>query len=209
MLDNVGVPGGDHAYQARAGASGNVNDPGDILNTPGETFLLVGQVEKVGTEYETISIYVNPGTPDVPSVPTAMATFAGLTPTTLSQFNVRIAFLEADDAYLLDEITIGESYSDVVTVDPSFLAGDFDDDGMLDEGDFDILADNLFTGTTYEQGDFNFDGIVDLRDFLDFRATFNAAGLAAANVPEPASLTLLALGGMLLAAVVRRRSVAR
>lgn len=202
VLDNqtpVVGEGRDHIYRARAGSSGDITDTGQqFRNTPTETHLVVGHMEKIADEYETISLYVNPGTPFVPPEPVAMATFGGLTPTSMGVFSARISALEEDDAYLVDQITVGETYEDVVPFDPNFILGDFNADGVMDETDFDILADNLFAGTTYDEGDYDFNGIVDLNDFIGFREAFNTAGgLPATHIPEPASLLLLALGGML------------
>lgn len=69
---------------------------------------------------------------------------------------------------------------------------DFNSDGSIDLVDFNILADNFLTGTTFEQGDMTLDGAVNLSDFVAFRQVFNGQGGAAA-VPEPSSLLLLLL----------------
>lgn len=72
------------------------------------------------------------------------------------------------------------------------LVGDFDFNGSVDLGDFDILNDNFFrTDAAYEDGDANFDGKVHLQDFVIFREAFRDANPAA--VPEPAGWTLAAV----------------
>lgn len=213
VLDNTSpaVPGlgADHIYRARSGSSGNVTDPGqNYRNTPEETHLVVGKIEAVNGEYETISIFLNPGSPLQPAVPTAMATFAGVNATTLAQFTVRISALEAEDAYTIDEIKIGESFADVVPVDPNFLLGDFDGDASIGFGDFLLLAGNLFDGSSYNQGDIDFSGQVDLLDFIQFRDVYHAANApGAAAVPEPSGLLLGAMTVAGLFVVRRRRRV--
>jgi hypothetical protein len=135
-----------------------------------------------------------------------MATFSGMDAVTLAQFSVRISALEPEDIYLLDELKIGETFADVASVDPDFLQGDFNADGGIDLGDFTILADNLFDGTSYEQGDYDFNGQVDLSDFVLFRGAYAAANQAgAAVVPEPSGLFLLCVASLLFVVTRRRR----
>ena len=197
----------DHIFRARSGSSNNVTDTGQLVrNTPTQTQFIVGHIEAVAGEYETISIFANPAGSGVPSEPTAMATFDGMNATALAQFTVRISALEPEDFYLLDEIKIGESYQDVVSIDPNFLLGDFDANGVIDTADFQVLADNMFEGTTYAQGDFDNSGLVDLNDFIGFRQAFATGGQAGvAAVPEPSAIVLLAMAGGLLAIVRRRK----
>lgn len=86
--------------------------------------------------------------------------------------------------------------------------GDFNEDGVLDLIDFNILADNFGTGKFFSEGDINFDGHVDLDDFVEFRILFQAAqGQAqAASVPEPTGLAILAAGTALLLITRRRQA---
>ena len=125
VIDNNrgGPPGGDHNFRARSGSSSqNVNgftdSTGLVLNQPQETFLLVGSIEKVGDQYETISLYANPDSASAPAAPTATATWEPVELTSLQQLTFRISGLQDDDTYLLDQLTIGESYGDVVNVVP-------------------------------------------------------------------------------------------
>ena len=78
--------------------------------------------------------------------------------------------------------------------------GDFDGDGDIDGNDFLIWQNNFPTtdGTAISfSGDANGDGNVDGDDFLIWQNSFPYPA-ALAKTPEPASLVLLALGGLLM-----------
>ncbi len=86
------------------------------------------------------------------------------------------------------------------------LGGDANLDGTVTLSDFAILRSNFGkTGMQWDQGDFNYDGTVSLSDFAILRSNFGKTlGPAAAisSAPEPATLGLLAMGGLGL--LVRR-----
>ncbi len=79
--------------------------------------------------------------------------------------------------------------------------GDFDLDGDIDTTDLTILATNFGLGTTWAEGNANCDLVIDTTD-LAIMAT-NFGFVASGAVPEPATMSLLALGSL---ALLRRRS---
>ena len=82
--------------------------------------------------------------------------------------------------------------------------GDFDLDGDIDTTDLTILATNYGVGTTWLEGNANCDLVIDTTD-LTILAT-NFGFLASGAVPEPVTLSLLALGAPGLLAMRRRRT---
>jgi hypothetical protein len=84
--------------------------------------------------------------------------------------------------------------------DPT-LAGDINNDGLVDVADYNIWAANVGkTGATWFQGDLNGDGLVDVADYNIWAAN---VGKTAAT-PEPISMIILAIGGGLVA--LKRRN---
>ena len=91
----------------------------------------------------------------------------------------------------------------------SFLPGDADLDGDVDEVDFEAWNANKFTsGRTWQTGDFSGDGSTDVTDFNLWNANKTIAVdvlPAVSIVPEPSSVMILA-GGALLLCISRRQT---
>lgn len=90
------------------------------------------------------------------------------------------------------------------------MQGDFDSNGVVDGGDLALWRAGYGTtnSASHAEGDANGDGSVDGADYLVWQRQNGTTGNppATANVPEPASALLLALG---LSAAISRRSLAR
>lgn len=116
-----------------------------------------------------------------------------------------------DEALSVDRIMGLASGGGVIPIPEGETIGDFNSDGAIDLLDFNILAEN-FNGQfsledAFFKGDMDGNLRINLRDFHEFRALFQAqaAGGAAAAVPEPACSLLLALGSLLGTLLVRRQ----
>jgi len=113
--------------------------------------------------------------------------------------------LEGD---MLDYLVLKNLSTGIIVV-----PGDTDGDEDVDLTDYDNLLAQFGEpapgGPTDPDADFNDDGMVDMVDFEELRANFGTGvppapegGLGATTTPEPATMSLLALGGLL---VLRRR----
>lgn len=77
------------------------------------TYLLVARIQANAGEYDTVSLFVNPSTPDHPGPPSAEIVLpSGLS--ALSHAFVRTNRLDNGDVYVLDELHIGRDYGSVV-----------------------------------------------------------------------------------------------
>jgi hypothetical protein len=87
--------------------------------------------------------------------------------------------------------------------------GDASRDGTVDGADYTVWADNyLLTNALWKEGDFNIDGVVDGGDYTLWADHYLqtiplSAAATAMAVPEPGSITLAAIGGVLALAARR------
>ena len=76
------------------------------------------------------------------------------------------------------------------------LSGDANRDGIVDQADYTVWYNAYGTANPkWSDGDFNHDGQVDQADYTLW---YNGYGSSGSRVPEPATLTLLALGGAMI-----------
>jgi probable HAF family extracellular repeat protein len=97
---------------------------------------------------------------------------------------------------------------DASSLTPTPLTGDTNGDGTVDLTDLNNVLNNFGTTATGNPGDDNSDGVVDLSDLNDVLNNFGSSSYAASaldSVPEPASLSLLALTTLPLLTHRRRR----
>ncbi len=114
----------------------------------------------------------------------------------------RIANYTDPDTSVISPITF------LGTVSRIDQSGDFNGDGMVDAGDYDEWR-NAFGSVSQLDADGNGDGVVDAADYVVWRKNLSSSAAGSgtsAALPEPASLTLFAMGG-LLAFPRRRKSI--
>ena len=181
---------------------------------------------------ETFRLYVNPAagaaSPDTPvdSTTTAPKNWSGQNPAGLggvagrmgasnrkvstsgwyspnetggvfSQFEGQIGLVRLYDD-VLSGADVAASYNDIM---PATILGDVNGDGVVDGLDIQPFVDLLTGGGYQAEADINADAVVDGLDIQPFVDIITGAG--GNPVPEPATLSLLALGGI---ALRRRRT---
>jgi hypothetical protein len=114
---------------------------------------------------------------------------------------------EPDIQYIDDEFIVLKNLSTGIVVVP----GDTNGDQIVDDADLAIFKAQFggdWNGVALEDPDYDNDGDVDIDDFVVLRANFGTGVVPAplapdfSATPEPATMSLLAIGGLL---VVRRR----
>jgi hypothetical protein len=114
---------------------------------------------------------------------------------------------EPDIQYIDDEFIVLKNLSTGIVVVP----GDTNGDQIVDDADLAIFKAQFggdWNGVALEDPDYDNDGDVDIDDFVVLRANFGTGVVPAplapdfSATPEPATMSLLAIGGLL---VIRRR----
>jgi len=123
------------------------------------------------------------------------------------------SYMNVDDSYtLFSSGSFGDSKTLFFSIAAAGLLGDYNEDNVIDGADYTAWRDAMTAGATSLPNDPT-PGVVDESDFLYWRAHYgemlgpgSGAGAGLASVPEPGSLTLLALGLVGLWAGRRKRS---
>ncbi len=164
----------------------------------GNAITLTDPMTEIGS-----SVILDKADPDTGILPTFTTPIVGTG--SLLELTLTATLVGGSEAFALDNILIQDESAS------GFLAADFNEDGIVNLVDLDILGTNFDTasGAVKANGDANGDGAVNLVDLdilgqqweltSSFSQALSASGIA---VPEPASVTLVAAGTML---VVRRR----
>ena len=117
------------------------------------------------------------------------------------------------DLHYPDEHPLHPQSIDLAFVITGPIPGDANGDGKVDGSDLAIWQQNYdplgTVANTFEMGDWNCDGKIDGSDLAIWQQNYDPLGVTAgpvAAVPEPASLALMAVGGVLMFIRQRRRS---
>ena len=111
-----------------------------------------------------------------------------------------------DELYVFSRALTAEEVLALFEIPPPGDNADFNGDGTVDGDDFLIWQNGFGSPGDPSMGDANGDGNVDGDDFLIWQEQFGGPppGGAAGAVPEPSTLSLLALAGLALAALRKR-----
>jgi hypothetical protein len=102
---------------------------------------------------------------------------------------------------------------DSISLEAVNMPGDVEGDGDVDIEDYLVIRGNSFTSQIPGlDGDVNYDGLVDFNDFREWKLNFPGgaaaadAAIAALGVPEPASIILCGVAGVVLWMALGQRS---
>ncbi|WP_425397364.1 hypothetical protein [Aeoliella sp.] len=89
---------------------------------------------------------------------------------------------------------------------PQVLAGDYNDDGLVNLADYTLWRNNLGAATGTLENDID-GGTIGAAQYLTWKAEFgnDAPGLAASQIPEPSGVLWCVAGGMMLLCGATRR----
>ncbi|HJQ81589.1 MAG TPA: hypothetical protein VJ828_16625 [Lacipirellulaceae bacterium] len=195
---------------------GSANDK--FSTVPFETLsLFVARIDhKSGND--DYFFWMNPLLKTIPSDASAAGSSLGITDLSFDRIRTFAGNPSGGNPYaewLIDEIRIGETYSDVVATSAiPILPGDTDTDGIPGEfpDDFEPIRANFRKPVTARnQGDLVPNGVVDFDDFRQWKTAHLAGGGSMAgidlfaSVPEPAALSTVALASLLIALANARR----
>ncbi|WP_146590946.1 dockerin type I domain-containing protein [Posidoniimonas polymericola] len=185
------------------------------FNDDGLNHLLVLKFElTTAANGDRVSLYFDPKTSVEPTIPNNLA----------ENFDFVLGAIGAASfgngggaTTVLDEIRVATTFADALPPDLP-IPGDCNGDMVVDFVDYQCIFDNMNLpgGQTLAQGDVNGDGKTTIADFrfwkerrTDLSLGLGAGPLASGIVPEPASLGLAALIGILTTAGigVRRRTL--
>jgi len=122
--------------------------------------------------------------------------FTGLPVTVGEVFSVELHRTTGYDA----GATTAMNWTITAVPESATVPGDANRDGIVDQADYTVWYNNYGTsGASWSQGDFTGDGLIDQADYTIW---YNNYGSTGGSVPEPATLSLLALGGL---AMLKRR----
>jgi hypothetical protein len=191
-------------------AGGTLEFQGAVVFRGGSTLVSgIGSIGKIAGLGESASVVIDPGS-------TLQLKVDGSSPFLAGTFGLfELAESAAIDGTFdavsgLGEYVTGDglTYADnavVLTVDHDLNPGDANLDTITDVRDFNVWNAHKFTDNTeWTTGDFNGDGITDVRDFNQWNAAKFTTAVGPGpginqQVPEPASLILLAVAALALA----------
>ncbi len=198
---SFGVQGDEAFYVDNAGT--RIATGANTL-TKGTTYYLVGKIEASAGSFDQIFLSAFVSGDAVPQTEAAMAwTLAGATSMSSSALLDRLLITSGNRAtWFLDELRLGTSFGDVVSNFEPTLMGDLDGDGFVGIADLNIVLgawnQNVPPGNPLADpsGD-GFVGIEDLNLVLGNWNTGTPPTIGTPNIPEPSTLGLFVLSGVI------------